>query len=74
MIENRNDMTLIHNNEVNNIAKYNLIHNIINPPKRAKTVNSHCFPILNVCMDNKKIKEKFKKVASYWTVDVVPPL
>ena len=32
-IENINDMTRIHNNEVNNIARYNLLHDIINPPQ-----------------------------------------
>ena len=26
----------IHNNEVNNIAEYNLLHDIINPPKGTK--------------------------------------
>ena len=35
-IENRNDMIRKNDNEVNNIAKCNLIHDIINPPKRAK--------------------------------------
>ena len=40
-IENRNDMTLIHNNEVKNITEYNLLHNIINPPKRPKKLNIH---------------------------------
>ena len=32
-IENRNDMTRIHNNEVKNIAEYILLHDIINRPK-----------------------------------------
>ena len=40
-IENRNDNTRIHNNEVNNIAEYNLLHDIINPPKCTKVFNSH---------------------------------
>ena len=31
-IENRNDMTRIKNNEVNNIAEYNVLHDIINLP------------------------------------------
>ena len=35
-IENRNDMTCINNNEVKNIAECNLLHDIINTPKRAK--------------------------------------
>ena len=38
-IKNRNDMMRKHNNEVNNIAEFNLLHDIINPPKRAKIVN-----------------------------------
>ena len=40
-IKNQNDMTLIHNNEVNNIAECNLLHEIISPPKRAKKLNRH---------------------------------
>ena len=35
-IENRNYMTSIHNNEVQNIYECNLLHDIIEPPKRAK--------------------------------------
>ena len=30
VIENRNEMTSIHNNEVKNISECNLLHNIIN--------------------------------------------
>ena len=52
-------MMRIHNNEVKNIAKCNLLHGIINPPKLAKKSNSHYSPILNVCMNTRKGKEKF---------------
>ena len=34
-------MTRIHNNELNNIAECNLLHDMINPQKRAKIFNSH---------------------------------
>ena len=53
-------MTRIHNNEVNNISEFNLLHNIINPPKRTKKLNSHYSPILHVCMNIRKGKAKFK--------------
>ena len=33
-IENQNDMTHIYDKEENKIAKWNLLHDIINPPKR----------------------------------------
>ena len=36
VIENRNDMTRIHDKEVNKIAECNLLNYIINTPKRAK--------------------------------------
>ena len=36
MIENINKMIYMHDNEVNNIAECNLLHDIINPPKRTK--------------------------------------
>ena len=71
-IENRNDITCIHNNEVNNIAECNLLHYIINPPKRAKTLNSHYSHIIHGCMNTRKGKSEFKTFAFYWTVDVVP--
>ena len=36
-----NDMMHIYNNEVKNIAECNLLHDITNHPKRAKSANSH---------------------------------
>ena len=53
-------MTRIHNKEVKNIAEFNLLHNIINPPKRAKILNRHYSPILHICMNTRKGKAKFK--------------
>ena len=35
-IKNKNDMTFIHDNKANKIAEYNLLHNIINPPKHTR--------------------------------------
>ena len=40
-------MTRMHDEEVNKIAECNLLHDIINPPKRSKTFNSHYSPILH---------------------------
>ena len=34
--ENQNDMTCIHDNEVNKIAELNILHDIINPLKCTK--------------------------------------
>ena len=59
-IENRNDMTRIHNNEVNNIAEWNLLHDIINPPKQTKILNIHYSHILHGCMNNRKGRSKSK--------------
>ena len=64
-------MTCVHNNEVKNIAKLNLLHDIINSPKHDKILNSHYSPILHVYMNTRKGKAKLKKFSSYWTVDVV---
>ena len=47
--------------EVNKIPKCSLLHDIINPPKRAKILNGPYSPILHGCMNNIKGKEKFKK-------------
>ena len=47
--------------EVNKIPKCSLLHDIINPPERAKILNGPYSPILHGCMNNIKGKEKFKK-------------
>ena len=53
-------MIYIHDNEVNNISECNLLHDIINPPKRDKNLNSHYSPILHGCMNTRKGRAKFK--------------
>ena len=72
-IKNR-DIKRIHDDEVNNIAEYNLLHDIINPPKHNKVLDSHYSPILHGCMNKRKGRANFKNFESYWTVDVVPKL
>ena len=52
-------MTRINNNEVNNIAECNVLHDIINPPRRAKTLNSHYSPILHECTNTRNSKSNF---------------
>ena len=54
-------MIYINDNEVNNIDECNLLHDITNPPKRAKHINSHYFTILHGCINIRKGKAKFKK-------------
>ena len=56
MIENRNEIIYIHDNEVNNLAEYNFLHDTINPPKRAKKINIHYSNILHVCMNTGKFR------------------
>ena len=58
-------MMRINNNEVKNIAECNLLHDIINPPKRANKLNIHYPPILHGCMNTRKGKSKFKFFAYY---------
>ena len=53
-------MTRIHNNEVNNISECNLLYNIINPPKHAKKLNTHCSPIIHGYMNTREGKAEFK--------------
>ena len=53
-------MIYIHDNEVNNIAECNLLHDIINPPKCDKNIDSHYAPILNVWMNTIRGRAKFK--------------
>ena len=61
MIENRDTLIHINDNEVKNISECNLLHDIINPPERTKNINSHYSPILHGCMSNRKGRAQFKK-------------
>ena len=54
-------MTLIHDNKANKVAKYNLLHDIINLSKHTKNLNDHYSPIIHVCMNTRKGNAKFKK-------------
>ena len=54
-------MTCIYNNEVKNIYERNLIHNIINTPKRVRNINTHYSPILHGCMNTRKNRARFRK-------------
>ena len=47
-------MNRIHDNEVNNITEFNLLHDIINNSKHNKNINSHYSPILHRCMNTRK--------------------
>ena len=60
MIENWNEMIYINDKKVKNIDKWNLLHDIINPPKRTENIDSHYSPILHGCMNIRKGREKFK--------------
>ena len=42
-MKNLNYMNCIHDNKVNNISEYNLIHDIINPSKRTNNINIYCY-------------------------------
>ena len=59
-IEYQNGMTRMNDNEINNISECNLLHDIINPPKRTKKLNSRYYPILNGYMHTRKGKANFK--------------
>ena len=58
-------MTHMHAKEVNKIAECYLLPGIINPPKRAKNINSHYYPILYGCMNTRKDRLRFKK---FWII------
>ena len=54
-------MTIIHDNKVNIIPACNLLHDILNPPKRKKVLNIHYSPIQNKFINKRKGKSKFNK-------------
>ena len=53
-IKNINYMTRIHDDEVKNIAEYNLLHYIINPPKCTKKLDINYSHILHGYIKTRK--------------------
>ena len=49
-------MNIIHDNKVNILSKFKLLHDIINPYKHNKNINSHHSPILHGYMNPRRIK------------------
>ena len=68
-----NDINRMHDNKVNNIAEYNLPHDIINISKRHKNINSNSSPIIHGCMNTRRIIGNIIIFESYLIVDVVSP-
>ena len=56
MIVKLNDMIQIHEIEVNKIPELNLLHDISDPPKRAKHLNINYSPIIHGCMNTKQVE------------------
>ena len=55
-----NAMNCIYDNKLNNIAEYNLLHDILNPSKKSEHRNIHYYPILHGNMNTCRGKAKFK--------------
>ena len=58
-IEKRNYMIHIHDKEVSKIAKYDILHDIINPPKRVIILRRHYCPLIRGCMNTRNGRAKF---------------
>ena len=56
-------MTCIHENEVNIMAQYNLLHDIINNSKRTKKLKIHHSPIWNGYINTQKDRANFN---NFW--------
>ena len=60
-------MNLIYDNKLNDISELNLLHDILIPSERTKSINNYYCPILHGC----KGKAGFKNFEYYWILDVV---
>ena len=56
-------MNCIHDNKINNISEWNLLHDIPNPLKHTRNINSHYFTIMCGCMNMRRGGEKYK---TFW--------
>ena len=52
-------MECIYRKKVYKISECNLLHEILNTFKHTKISNSHYYPILHLCMNKHKGREKF---------------
>ena len=52
-------MNCTHENKIDKIAEYNLLYDILHPSKCTKNINSHSSPIINGCMNTRKVRDKF---------------
>ena len=59
-INSLNDMNNIHDNKVNIIVEFNLLHDILNTSEHTQNIKSHHFPILHGYMNTRKGEEKCK--------------
>ena len=59
-IENRNDTIHVHDKEVNKIAEYYLLNDIINPPTRANNLDVQYSFMLHGCMSNRYGRVNFQ--------------
>ena len=50
----------IHDKEVNKTFKCNLLHDVINPNKCAKQLNSYYYLIIHGCMNTRKVRAGFQ--------------
>ena len=55
-------MTCIHDNKVNNISEWNVLHDILNPHKTNENWNIHYYHILHGCMNTRNVKSRFKNI------------
>ena len=55
-------MNCMHDNEVNNISEWNLLHDIINPYKLTQNINSRYSTILHGCMNKQYGIATFRNV------------
>ena len=53
-------MTRIHDKKLNKVSECNVLHDMINPPKRANNLNSHYYPIIHGFMNTRKSIVIFK--------------
>ena len=60
VIGSRSKLIHMHDNEVKNISEGNLLHDIINPPKRAKNIKNYYSPIIHGFMNTRKGRAKLK--------------
>ena len=65
-------MNCIHGNKLNKLAEFNLLNEILNPPKLTKKLNTITLLLYKDVWIYERVNQVLRTFENYWLVDWVP--